>query len=64
MQQLPDIEMTHPKEQFFCLETTIYIGSRKMCVNFQTDTDKFKHCLVRYRKPEYPDKASTHIELH
>ena len=40
MQQLPDIEKTDSKEELSCLEWTIYSGRRKVCVNFQTDTDK------------------------
>ena len=40
MQQLPDIEKTDSKEEISCPKWTIYIGRRKVCVNFQTDTDK------------------------
>ena len=40
MQQLPDIEKTDSKEEISCLKWTIYNGRRKLCVNFQTDTDK------------------------
>ena len=40
MQQLPDIEKTDSKEEISCLKWTIFNGRRKVCVNFQTDTDK------------------------
>ena len=46
-QQLPDIENTDSKGEMFCLEWTIYNGRRKVCVNFQTDTDKLN--IVEYR---------------
>ena len=39
MQQVPDIEKTDSKEEIICLKWTIYNGGRKVCVNFQTDTD-------------------------
>ena len=47
MQQLPDIEKTDSIEEISCLKWTIYNGGRKVCVNFQTDTDKLK--IVVYR---------------
>ena len=40
IQQLPDIEKTDSKEELSCLKWTKFNGGRKMCVNFQTDTDK------------------------
>ena len=40
MQQLPEIEKTDSQEELSCLKWTIYNGRRKVCVNFQTDTDK------------------------
>ena len=49
MQQLPDIDMTDSKEKTFCLKWTIYNGRRKVCVNFQTDTDKLNIVVNRYR---------------
>ena len=39
MQQLLDIEKTDSKEKISRLKWTIHNGSRKVCVNFQTDTD-------------------------
>ena len=49
MQQLPDIEKTDSKEKICCLKRTIYKGRRKVCVNFQTDTDKLTVVVYRYR---------------
>ena len=48
MQQLPDIEKTDSKKEKSCLKWTIYKGRRKVCVNFQTDTDKLKISVYRY----------------
>ena len=39
-QQLPDIEKSDSKDEISCLKWTIYNGRRKVCINFQTDTDK------------------------
>ena len=50
MQQMPDIEETDSKEDISCLNWTIYKGRRKVCVNFQTDTDKLNFVVYRYRK--------------
>ena len=49
MQQLPDIEKSDSKETKSCLKWTIYNGGRKVCVNFQTDTDKLNIVVYRYR---------------
>ena len=53
MQQLPDIEKTDSKEEISCLKWTIYNGRRKVCVNFQTDTDKLNVAVYRYRNKLY-----------
>ena len=53
MQHLPDIEKTDSKEEISCLKWTIYNGRRKVCVNFQTDTDKFNIVVYRYRNNLY-----------
>ena len=49
MQQLLDIEKTDSKEELSCLKWTIYNGRRKVCVNFQTDTDKLNIVVFCYR---------------
>ena len=48
MQQLPEIEKTDSKEKISCLEWTKYFGRRKVCVNFQTNTDKLNIVVYRY----------------
>ena len=48
MQQLPDIEKTDSKEELSYLKWTINNGRRKVCVNFQTDTDKLNVVVYRY----------------
>ena len=47
MPQLPNIEKTDSKEEKSCLKWTIYNGRRKVCVNFQTDTDKLNFVVYR-----------------
>ena len=46
-QQLPDIEKPDSKDEISCFKWTIYNGRRKVCINFQTDTDKVN--IVVYR---------------
>ncbi len=53
MQQLPDTEKTDSKEEITCLKWTNYKGRRKVCVNFQTDTDKLNIVVYRYRNKLY-----------
>ena len=53
MQQLPDIEKTDSKEKISCLKWTIYNDRGKVCVNFQTDTDKLSIVVYRYRNNLY-----------
>ena len=48
-QQLPDIEKADSKDEIFCLKWTIYNGRRKVCINFQTDTDLVNIVVERYR---------------
>ena len=52
-QQLPDIEKTDPKEENSCLKWTIFIGSRKVCINLKTDTDKLNIVVNRCRNKLY-----------
>ena len=53
MQQLPDIEKTNSKEEISCLKWTIYDGRRRVCMNFQTDTDKSNIVVYPYRNNLY-----------
>ena len=47
-QQLPDIEKTDSRNEISFLKWTIYNGRRKVCINFQTDTDKVHIVVNRY----------------
>ena len=53
MQQLPDIEKTDSKKEISFLKWTKYKGRRKVCVNFQTDTEKLNIVVYRYRNNLY-----------
>ena len=53
MQQLQDLEKTDSKEEISRLKWTIYNGRRKVCVNFQTDTDKLNILVYCYRNTLY-----------
>ena len=52
-QQLPDIEKSDSKHEISFLKWTIYNGRRKVCINFQTDTDKVNIVVYRYRNSTY-----------
>ena len=53
MQQLPDFEKTDSKDKKSRLKWTIYDGRRKVCVNFQTYTDKLNIVVYHYRNSLY-----------
>ena len=53
MQYLADIEKTDSKEEKTCLKWSINNGSRKVCLNFHTDTDKSNIVVYRYRNSLY-----------
>ena len=53
MQQLPDFEVTDSKEKLSRLKWTMYKGRRKVCVNFQTNTDMLNIIVYRYRNSVY-----------
>ena len=52
-QQLPDIQKVDSKDEISCLKWTIYNGRRKVCINFQTDTDKVSIVVCRFRNGTY-----------
>ena len=56
-QPLPDIENFDSKKEISCLKWTIYNGSRKVCVNFKTDTENFNISLYR-SEPFVPQRDS------
>ena len=62
-QQLPDIEKSDSKDEFSCLEWTIYNGRRKVCINFQTDTYKVNIVVYRYRNSTYLKDIEIDLKL-
>ena len=62
-QQLPDIEKSDSRDENSCLKRTIYIGRRKVCINFQTDTDKVNIVVYRYRNDTYLKDTEFDIKL-
>ena len=62
-QQLPDIEKSDSRDEISCLKLTIYNGRRKICINFQTDTDKVNIVVYRYRNSTYLKDTETDIKL-
>ena len=63
MQQVPDMEKTDSKEEISCLNWTIYNGRKKVCVNFQTDTDKLNIVFYRYRNSLYRKNNEVDLKL-
>ena len=62
-QQLPDIEKTVSKDDFSCLKWTIYKGRWKVCINFQTDTDKVNIVVYRDRNNTYLKDTEMQLKL-
>ena len=62
-QQLPDIEKVDSKDEIFCLKWTIYNGRRKVCINFQTDTDNVNIVVYRYRNITYLKDTEMDLKL-
>ena len=53
MHLLPYIEKNDSKRVISRVKWTIYNARRKVCVNFQTDTDKLNIVVYRYRNSLY-----------
>ena len=62
-QQMPDIEKVDSKEESSCLKWTIYNGRRKVCIIFQTDTDKVNIVVYRYRNSTYLKDTEMDLKL-
>ena len=62
-QQLPDIEEGDSKDTISCIKWTIYKGRRKVCINFQTDTDKVNIVEYRYWNITYLKDTEMDIKL-
>ena len=61
MQQLPESEKVHSKNEVSCLKLTIKYGRRKVCISFKTDMNKLNIAVYRYRKNTYV--KDTEMEL-
>ena len=62
-QQLPDIENTNSKDEVSCLKWTVYNGRRKVCVNFQIDTDQLNFIVYLYRNSLYLKDDEVFLKL-
>ena len=62
-QQLPDIDKGYSKDEISFLKWTIYNGWRKVCINFETDTDKVKIVVYRYRNITYLKDTEMDLKL-
>ena len=63
MQQLPNIEKTDSNEEKSHLKWTIYKGRRKVCVNFQTDTDNLNIVVYRYWNSLYLNDNEVDLKM-
>ena len=59
-QQLPDIEKVDSKDE---ISWTVYNGRGKVCINFQTDTDKVNVVAYRYRNNTYLKDTELELKL-
>ena len=62
-QQFPDIEKTDSKDEISCLKWTIYNGNRKVCINFQADTDNVNIVVYRYGNNTYLKDTEVDFKL-
>ena len=62
-QHLPVIEKSDSRDEISCLKWTIYNGRRKVCINFQTDTDKVNIVVYRYRNNAYLKDTELELKL-
>ena len=62
-QQLPDIEKADSKDEISCLKWIIYNGRRKVCISFQTHTDKVNIVAYRHRNNTYLKDTELDLKL-
>ena len=62
-QQLSGIEMSGSRDEISCLKWTIYNGRRKVCINFQTDTDNVNNVVYRYPNSTYLKDSDIDLKL-
>ena len=63
MQQMPDLEKTDSKKEIFRRRWTLYNGRRKVCANFQTDTDKLNVVVYHYRNSLYLNDDEVDLKI-
>ena len=63
MQRLPDNEKTDSKRETSGIKWALYKGRRKVCVNFQTDTDNLNIAVYRYRNKLYLKDNEVNLKL-
>ena len=63
-QQLPDIGKVDSRDEISCLIWSDYNGRRKVCINFQIDTDKVNIVVYRYRNDTYLEDTEMDIKLN
>ena len=62
-QQLPDFQKAESKDEISCLKWTIYIARKKVCIKFQSDTDKVNIVVYRYRNSTYLKDTEMDLKL-
>ena len=62
-QQLPENEKVDSKDEISCLKRTIYNDRRKVCINFQNDTDKVSIVVYRSRNNTYLKDTEMQLKL-
>ena len=62
-QQLPDKEKVDSKYETSCLKKTFYNCRRKICINFQTDTNEVNIVVYRYRNNTYLKDTEMDLNL-
>ena len=63
MQQLPDIEKTDSNEEISRLKWTKYNDRKKVCVNFQTDTDTLNNVVYSYQNSLYLNDNQVDLKM-
>ena len=61
--KLPDYKKVDSKDELSSLKWSIYNGRRKVCLNFQTDTDKVNIVVYRYQNNTYPKDTEMELKL-
>ena len=62
-QQLPHNEKGDSKDEISCLKWTIYNVRGKVCIKFQTHTDKVNIVVYRYRNSTYLKDTEMDLKL-